>query len=350
MKKISLFLFALIFSTAAIAQRLTPISEYSKPISSIDEVGVAKGLDTVFMDDFFSLMNAAENFHGSDHGYAFGTNWDSNGNHGPVEQAQGFFQMSCDRVYHVGALIWTGIKSSDGIGSDLYLRLCKPDSVDYFILDGDSYPCIHPGTVLARDTVKWEEIDTSASGWTIVTWNPYDAFSYWGEDYFIVYNLSDFYSNNDTLSIVGGDPVASVYGCEFTLCRNPATNGWLPHIAYCEINPSVAPLEAAIAIFPIVDCPGGIGESDYFIDHMQLKQNVPNPSDGRTSISYTLDIEAQVILEVFDAKGRIVFSKAEGCRQAGSYSIIIDANMPSGIYYYSLMANGRRLTKRMVID
>lgn len=110
-----------------------------------------------------------------------------------------------------------------------------------------------------------------------------------------------------------------------------------------------------IAIFAVVDDnggdppPPGIPEQKFF-NGMKLGQNEPNPMNGKTVIQYELEkYSTNVELELFDVHGRKIIVVNEGQQTEGFHTIIIEETLPAGTYYYSLKANGNRLTKKMVV-
>lgn len=81
-----------------------------------------------------------------------------------------------------------------------------------------------------------------------------------------------------------------------------------------------------------------------------LLQNYPNPSSGLTNISYSLENSAMIIFELMDVTGKKVSSFTEGYKSQGIHSIQIDTeSMNAGIYFYSIVVNGNRITKKMVV-
>jgi hypothetical protein len=91
-----------------------------------------------------------------------------------------------------------------------------------------------------------------------------------------------------------------------------------------------------------------IGEVD--AKNFALGQNVPNPVSGVTSIDYSLTQNASVSFEVLDLTGKHIFSSNEGRKAAGSYAVSFDASeLAAGMYSYSLVVNGEKLTKRMIV-
>lgn len=85
-------------------------------------------------------------------------------------------------------------------------------------------------------------------------------------------------------------------------------------------------------------------------DIVSLGQNVPNPVKNITTIAYDLVSSENVQFEVYDLTGKVVMSIDEGNKPAGLHSIVIsNRDLNSGIYYYSILIDGERLTKKMVI-
>ena len=93
-------------------------------------------------------------------------------------------------------------------------------------------------------------------------------------------------------------------------------------------------------------------------DEFQLKQNYPNPFNPETVISWQLAVSSFVTLKVFDVLGNEVATLVNEEQQAGNHSIKFDAtnnrqlstnSLPSGVYFYRLQANGKFLTKSMVL-
>lgn len=85
--------------------------------------------------------------------------------------------------------------------------------------------------------------------------------------------------------------------------------------------------------------------------NFSLHQNVPNPFNDKTIISYNLKTQAKnVSLVVYDVAGAKLFEKTQAGQGAGNYSVEIDrANLASGVYFYSLVVDGSRLTQKMII-
>jgi aminopeptidase N len=98
---------------------------------------------------------------------------------------------------------------------------------------------------------------------------------------------------------------------------------------------------------------GGSGETpqDFF-----LGQNFPNPFNPSTIIPFQLPRSARVAVEVMDALGRIVgVVEADATLAPGSYQlefVAVDRHgipLPSGVYFYRLIANGRSFKARPMV-
>jgi sugar lactone lactonase YvrE len=81
-----------------------------------------------------------------------------------------------------------------------------------------------------------------------------------------------------------------------------------------------------------------------------LHQNFPNPFNPLTNIVYSIPKECNVSLIVYDLLGREITRLIQGTKLRGEYSITWNAaNVPSGIYYYRLVAGTFVQTKKMVV-
>ncbi|HEY6626557.1 MAG TPA: T9SS type A sorting domain-containing protein, partial [Ignavibacteriaceae bacterium] len=81
-----------------------------------------------------------------------------------------------------------------------------------------------------------------------------------------------------------------------------------------------------------------------------LSQNYPNPFNPSTRINYFVPKESFVSIKVYDFLGREVMALVNESRAVGSYEMVFDAsNLPSGTYFYTLIAENYSSTKKMIL-
>ena len=86
-----------------------------------------------------------------------------------------------------------------------------------------------------------------------------------------------------------------------------------------------------------------------------LGQNVPNPFNPSTTISYALEEQAMVKLSVYDIRGRTVVVLVNRVQEEGDYDVQWDGTdhagrqLASGIYIYRLQAGSNQMTRKMVM-
>lgn len=82
----------------------------------------------------------------------------------------------------------------------------------------------------------------------------------------------------------------------------------------------------------------------------RLFQNNPNPANNITNIRFELVNAGEVVLEIRDMTGRIVETRDLGTLGTGVHGERVNtSSMEAGLYTYSVIINGSRLTKTMVI-
>ncbi len=81
-----------------------------------------------------------------------------------------------------------------------------------------------------------------------------------------------------------------------------------------------------------------------------LQQNYPNPFNPSTVIPFSLSKTSYIEIGVVNVLGEKIKTLFKGIKNAGRHEIFFEAkNLASGVYYYYLKANGKFLTKKMVI-
>jgi hypothetical protein len=86
-----------------------------------------------------------------------------------------------------------------------------------------------------------------------------------------------------------------------------------------------------------------------------LHQNTPNPFNPTTTISFTLPERGRVTLAIYDVRGRLVRTLVDESVGEGYQERLWDgkdakgARVSSGVYFYTLAAGDRTITKKMLL-
>ncbi len=81
-----------------------------------------------------------------------------------------------------------------------------------------------------------------------------------------------------------------------------------------------------------------------------LGQNYPNPFNPATTINFSTTRRGHVAIRVYDLLGSTVATVVSKELDPGSYSVVYDASaLRSGVYMYTLEAEGRKISRRMVV-
>jgi hypothetical protein len=81
-----------------------------------------------------------------------------------------------------------------------------------------------------------------------------------------------------------------------------------------------------------------------------LTQNFPNPFNPNTIINYSIKDAGLVKIKVFDILGSEVSNLVNETKEAGNFAVEFNAaNLPSGVYIYTLQVNGFTSSKKMLL-
>jgi len=81
-----------------------------------------------------------------------------------------------------------------------------------------------------------------------------------------------------------------------------------------------------------------------------VSPNYPNPFNPTTTIRYSLPVDAEVLIKVYDVLGQEVAVLVDEVKRAGTHSANFDAtNFSSGVYFYSISAGDFHQTKKMIL-
>lgn len=81
-----------------------------------------------------------------------------------------------------------------------------------------------------------------------------------------------------------------------------------------------------------------------------LSQNYPNPFNPTTTIKYSIPNSSLVKIKLFNMLGQEISELVNQEQQSGDYEITFDAaNLPSGVYFYTIEAGNFAQTRKMVL-
>ena len=85
-------------------------------------------------------------------------------------------------------------------------------------------------------------------------------------------------------------------------------------------------------------------------DKYSLLNIYPNPFNPVTSVNFTLPIESEISLEVYNLQGRMVELLASGNMQPGQHSITWNADShSSGVYFVKMIAGDYVDTQKLIL-
>ncbi|TRZ66508.1 T9SS C-terminal target domain-containing protein [bacterium] len=104
-------------------------------------------------------------------------------------------------------------------------------------------------------------------------------------------------------------------------------------------------------VFKYTDNIVGIGNTNTITpSEYALNQNYPNPFNPTTTINYSIPKASFVTLKVYDVLGHEVMTVVNEYQQANNYSHTVNfSNLSSGLYYYTLKADGFTTTKKLML-
>jgi len=84
--------------------------------------------------------------------------------------------------------------------------------------------------------------------------------------------------------------------------------------------------------------------------NLAVGQNIPNPFDANSSITYSLNEASNVNVQFTDVSGKVIMDLNQGTQTAGEYRIDLDANdFSEGVYFYTFTVGETQITKMMVV-
>ena len=93
------------------------------------------------------------------------------------------------------------------------------------------------------------------------------------------------------------------------------------------------------------------GLSTIYGDNLEKMVTVyPNPASSKTTIHLNLESQASVVLSLLDVSGKVLSSKNHGSLN-GSWNLDLNtSNYTSGVYFISVLIDGNKITKQLIIE
>ncbi len=341
MRVLSLIIISIIFCSSAFSQPLS-----AGKTTSTDTAGWTQSWN--FAPTFSELSGEILSLEYPGGGWLYGNNAD-----GHNECAQGFMNINQTTfVVEEVLLLFTGktVTSFDP-SAKCVVKLYSMAANKAHNTDGAGGEALNspgPNQLLASVDYYIDDIDTNFGYWNIIEL-PVPVFIN-GTDFAVAVDFSHMNAKGDTAGLLS-DSYADADGLDYAFHK--IQNEWYV-TDYFFSQSGTDDFDNNIAIFAVIDDhfeppPPGMPEQKFF-NGMKLGQNEPNPMNGKTVIQYELEkYSTNVELELFDIHGRKIIVVNEGQQTEGLHTIIIEETLPAGTYYYSLKANGNRLTKKMVV-
>lgn len=143
-----------------------------------------------------------------------------------------------------------------------------------------------------------------------------------------------------TVGHYGGPEPPRFNMCQPTVAQS--VQGYIPSGGYSLADPEAIMIRLDMRDFESVE--------EQINNNLTIGQNVPNPFNQNSVITYTLNEAANVNVTFTDASGKVVLNMNEGNQAAGEYQIQLDGNdFSEGIYFYTFTAGETVMTKRMIV-
>jgi hypothetical protein len=263
-------------------------------------------------------------------GYVCGNN-----GYGDKAKAQAFIN-SFGSIAVTGTLVWFGAKSGAGAGTSKVV--IQEYSMNGTGTNVGGTGAAAPGTVNGSIDLLHSAIDTTSA--TAITAYMFPT---------AIATSADFAVGVDFTTLAAGDTAGLVSNADLEPGGTDLSwDKWSDNSWHSLLEPGNWGLDIELAMWPIIDLGSGIGEG--FINGV-LAQNSPNPAVNSTTITYSLEKDANnVSIKIIDAAGKTVRTYNEGNKAAGKYSINVEtASLEAGVYYYALTAGKGRIASKMVV-
>ncbi len=139
---------------------------------------------------------------------------------------------------------------------------------------------------------------------------------------------------------------------------SPSSSPWVYSLVFENIgdNPYYCVVHGAaggvgMAGIVRVQEPTAVEDKGELPQSFTLEQNYPNPFNPSTLIKFSLPESGVVTLKIFNSLGEETALLVNSFKERGTYSVKFNAaGLPSGIYYYKLIAGNFSEVKKMILN
>jgi hypothetical protein len=251
------------------------------------------------------------------------------GNNGYGDLGKGQQFVISNTMSIEGALLFFGAKQ-DGAGSSLSVDLMDLTGTTGTTSAGADQAC--PGAVLASASVAMADVDTT--GFTEVSFTPTSVSS----DFYVGIEMSGL-ASGDTLGLVSS---SDGEGSELSW-EKWSDGSWYTLAA-------AWPLGIDLAIWVLADNSQAASIEDLGFFNGVKAIVSPNPVVDNANLSIELENASEVTIDIVSSNGQFVYTSDRGHMAQGRHTMTVPvSDFAAGTYFYSIAADGKRLTQRMII-
>ena len=222
------------------------------------------------------------------------------------------------------------------------------------------YPNFGPDDALVR-VQEQNELPSSISSWEV----DYHDFEFTGTLSLSIDNSEDY--DGDYIGVFVGDecrgvaermyfPIDGSYYYSAMVYSNVIEGDKLTFKYYNSLDDEIVDYSESLDFTANMIVGNGLNTFglshvvDIMPEDYSLSRAYPNPFNPVTTLSFTLPVETEVSIAVYNLYGREVFSLINGNMQAGYHSIVWDANSySSGVYFVKMIAGEFVNTQKLML-
>jgi len=165
-------------------------------------------------------------------------------------------------------------------------------------------------------------------------------------------NITSFYNTDSAYSVVTKVPFTlPAYGTiSLEIKFKPYEDGYFKDVLHIRSDTKNSRVAQLMVLAGRTDSTISFVDNQTVVSNYRLEQNYPNPFNPVTIIQYQIPVTERVTLKIYDVLGMEVGSLVNEEKSAGSYKVEFNASkLPSGIYFYRIVAGEFHDVKKMIL-